>query len=76
MGKFNSMDLRERIVGHVRAEHSARAAARVFGISPSTAMRYAAASRVSGDVCGLHKPRECHIFWGLPDMPRIKCEMV
>ena len=50
MGKFYSMDLRERIVGHVRAGHSARAAARVFGVSPSMAIRYAAAARAGGDV--------------------------
>jgi len=49
MGKFYSMDLRERIVGHVRAGHSARAAARAFGVSPSTSIRYAAAARADGD---------------------------
>ncbi|MFZ5709803.1 MAG: IS630 transposase-related protein [Pseudomonadota bacterium] len=33
MGKPYSLDLRERIVAHVEAGHSARAAGRVFGVS-------------------------------------------
>ena len=38
MGKPNSLDLRERIVGYVEEGHSARAAAGVFGVSASTAV--------------------------------------
>ena len=50
MGKPYSLDLRERIAGYVRDGHSARAAGRVFGVSAATAVRYAAADRVRGDV--------------------------
>lgn len=50
MGKPYSMDLRERIVAYVVAGHSCRAAARVFGVSASTAVRLAAARRLQGDV--------------------------
>ena len=50
MGKFYSVDLRERIVRYVEAGHSARSAARVFGVSAATAVRYAAAARARGDV--------------------------
>ena len=45
MGKPYSLDLRERIVRYVRQGHSARAAATVFGVAPSTAVRLAAADR-------------------------------
>lgn len=50
MGKPYSMDLRERIVAHVVAGHSCRAAARLFAVSASTAVRLAAAQRAHGDV--------------------------
>ena len=50
MGKPYSMDLRERIVACVEAGQSCRAAARVFGVSASTAVRLAAAQRVQGHV--------------------------
>lgn len=50
MGKPYSLDLRERIVGYVEEGHSARAAAGVFGVSPSTAVRLAAAQRDHGSV--------------------------
>lgn len=50
MGKPYSVDLRERIVGYVAAGHSARAAGRLFGVSPATAVRLAAAHRESGSV--------------------------
>ena len=50
MGKPYSMDLRERVVAHVEAGHSCRAAARVFGVSASTAVRLAAAQRLQGHV--------------------------
>jgi transposase len=38
MGKPYSMDLRERLVAYVEAGHSCRAAARVYDVSPSTAV--------------------------------------
>ena len=50
MGKPYSMDLRERILAHIEAGQSCRAAARVFGVSASTAVRLAAAQRVHGHV--------------------------
>ena len=50
MGKPYSMDLRERIVAHIEAGGSCRAAARVFGVSASTAVRLAAAQRLQGHV--------------------------
>lgn len=50
MGKPYSVDLRERIVGYVEEGRSARAAARVFGVSASTAVRLAAAYRCHGSV--------------------------
>ena len=50
MGKPYSMDLRERIVAFVMAGQSCRAAARVFGVSASTAVRLAAAQRGQGHV--------------------------
>ena len=50
MGKPYSMDLRERILAHVEAGQSCRAAARGFGVSASTAVRLAAAQRVQGHV--------------------------
>ncbi len=50
MGKPCSMDLRERLVAYVEAGHSCRAAARVFRVSASTAVRLAAAQRERGDI--------------------------
>lgn len=50
MGKPYSVDLRERIVGYMEQGHSARAAARVFGVSASSAVRFAAARRRHGSV--------------------------
>ena len=44
------MDLRERLVAYVEAGHSCRAAARLFAVSASTAVRLAAAQRERGDV--------------------------
>lgn len=48
MGKPYSMDLRERIWRYIAAGHSRRAAACVFGVSASTAVRLAAAYRDRG----------------------------
>ena len=39
MGRSYSLDLRLRIVGHVRAGHSRREAARHFGVSESCAVK-------------------------------------
>ena len=50
MGKPYSMDLRERIVAYVEAGHSCRAAARLFAVSASTAVRLAAAQRGCGHI--------------------------
>lgn len=50
MGKPYSMDLRERISDHITAGHSRRAAARIFGVSASTAVRLAAEYRCRGAV--------------------------
>ena len=50
MGKPYSLDLRKRIVGYVSEGHTARAAARVFGVSASTAVRLAAAYRRDGTI--------------------------
>src|SRR3546814_11416496 len=57
MGKPYSLDLRERIVGYVEEGHSARAAAGVFGVSPSTAVRLAAAKRDHASVAPKPKGR-------------------
>lgn len=45
MGKAYSVDLRERIVSYIEQGHSARAAATIFGVSASTAVRLARAHR-------------------------------
>ena len=50
MGRPYLTDLRQRIVAYVEAGHSCRAAARVYGVSASTAVRLAAAQRERGDV--------------------------
>ncbi len=48
MGNPCSMDLRERIRRQIAAGHSRRAAAHVFGVSASPAVRLAAAHRDRG----------------------------
>jgi transposase len=50
MGKPYSMDLRERIVAYVEVGHFCRAAARLFGVSASTAVRLLRARRTGEDV--------------------------
>jgi len=50
MGKPYSLDLRERIVAYVDGDHSAREAARVFGVSASTAIRLVSAQRGDGNL--------------------------
>lgn len=49
MGKPYSRDLRDRIVGNVEQGHSARAAAKVFGVSASTAIRLVSSCRHGED---------------------------
>ena len=44
------MNRRKRIVAYVEAGHSCRAAARVFRVSASTAVRLTAAQRERGDI--------------------------
>lgn len=50
MGKPYSMDLRKWIWRYIAAGHSRRAAAQVFGVSASTAVRLAAAHRDRGAI--------------------------
>ncbi len=50
MGKPYSLDLRQRICGHIAAGNSRRAAGRIFGVSAATAVRYAAQQRERGDI--------------------------
>jgi transposase len=50
MGKAYSMDLRQRVFDYIAAGHSCRGAARVFGVSPSTAVRLAAGFRDKGSI--------------------------
>lgn len=50
MGRPYSQDLRKRIFDYIAAGHSRRAAARVFGVSASTAVRLAASHRDRGDI--------------------------
>lgn len=50
MGRFYSLDLRKRVCAYIAAGHSRRAAARVFGISVASAVRFAANQRDRGDV--------------------------
>ncbi len=48
MGQSLSLDLRERICAYVEKGHSARSAARVFGVSTSSAIRIVASHRAHG----------------------------
>ena len=50
MAKVYSHDLRERLIGAVATGQSARSAGRVFGISPSTAVKWAQHWRRTGEV--------------------------
>lgn len=50
MGKSNSVDLRVRIMGEIERGHSCRAAARRFGVAPSTAVRLAQRKARTGSV--------------------------
>lgn len=48
MTKALSIDLRDRVARYVLAGHSRRQAAQVFGIAPSTAIRYVAQYEATG----------------------------
>jgi transposase len=50
MAKVYSQDLRERLIGAVEAGQSASAAGRVFRVSRSTAIKWAAHWRATGEV--------------------------
>lgn len=50
MAKVYSHDLRERLIGAVEAGQSASAAGRVFSVSRSTAIKWAAQWRATGEV--------------------------
>jgi transposase len=50
MPKPYSQDLRERVVGHVEAGHSRRAAAAHFGVSPSFVINLMTAYRLRGSL--------------------------
>ena len=48
-----SQDLRVRLIGAVEAGASARSAARLFGVSASTAVKWVALWRLTGSVAAL-----------------------
>lgn len=50
MAKVYSQDLRERVIGAVEADSSAREAARMFRVSPSTAIKWVQHWRRTGRV--------------------------
>ena len=50
MTKALSIDLRDRVARYVLAGHSRRQAAEVFGIAPSTAIRYVAQYEATGSL--------------------------
>lgn len=50
MGKSSSSDLRVRIVGEIERGQSCRAAARRFGVAPSTAVRLARRKAQTGSL--------------------------
>ena len=62
MGKYYSLDLRQRIAGYVAAGHSARAAGRLFGVSAATAVRYASAARGEGGLAAKPQGRPAGKF--------------
>ncbi len=50
MGRSSSADLRVRIIDEIEFGHSARAAARRFGVAPSTAIRLAQRKAQTGSL--------------------------
>ena len=57
MGKWHSVDLRERIYGEVAAGQSRRGAARRFGVSASTGVRLAQRMAETGSLAPLRQGR-------------------
>jgi transposase len=54
MGRPYSLDLRERVVGAIEGGMSRRQAAKVFGVSPSSAVKWMQQHRSTGSVA--HRP--------------------
>jgi transposase len=57
MGKWHSIDLRERVYGEVAAGRSRRGAARRFGVSASTGVRLAQRMAKTGSLAPLRQGR-------------------
>lgn len=57
MGRAYSGDLRDRILAHVSAGHSCRAAARRFGVSPSCAIKLMRHVAKTGSTAPRHQGR-------------------
>jgi transposase len=57
MGKSSSSDLRVRIVGEIERGQSCRAAARRFGVAPSTAVRLAQRKAWTGSLAPARQGR-------------------
>ena len=57
MGKSSSSDLRVRIVGEIERGQSCRAAARRFGVAPSTAIRLARRRAQTGSLAPARQGR-------------------
>ncbi len=57
MGKSSSSDLRLRIVGEIERGQSCRAAARRFGVAPSTAIRLARRKAQTGSLAPARQGR-------------------
>ena len=57
MGKSSSSDLRVRIVGEIERGQSCRAAARRFGVAPSTAVRLAQRKAQTGSLAPARQGR-------------------
>lgn len=57
MGKWSSIDLRDRIIGEIERGLSCRAAARRFGVSAATAVRLAQRKAQTGTVAPARQGR-------------------
>jgi transposase len=57
MGKSSSVDLRVRIIGEIERGQSCRAAARRFGVAPSTAVRLAQRKARTGSLASARQGR-------------------
>ncbi len=63
MGRSSSSDLRSRIVGEIAAGRSCRAAARRFGVAPSTAVRLARRKEQTGSLAPAKQGRPVGSGW-------------